>query len=79
MAWAAAETSTPPCLPFEEDSLPWPVLEQFSTPLLHYSAPLCIAVLLDIDVGIRCLISLGSDPQGFTFLLQESASRVLVL
>jgi len=74
-----AETSTLPCLPFEEDySLPWPVLEKLWTPLPHYSAPRCIVVLLDIDVGIQCLISLGSDPQGSTFPLQESASRVLV-
>ena len=78
MAWVVAETSTPPCLPFEEDSLPWPVLEQLWTPLPHYSAPRCIAVLLDIDVGIQCLISLGSDPRGSTFLLQESVGHVLV-
>lgn len=79
MAWVVAETSTPPCLPFEEDySLPWPVLEKLWTPLPHYSTPPRIAVLLDIDVGIQCPISLGSDPQGSTSPLQESASRVLV-
>lgn len=75
----AVETSTPPCLLFEEGcSSPWLVLEKLWAPLPHYSAPLCIAVLLDIDVGIQCLISLGSDPQGSTFPPQESASRVLV-
>ena len=53
-----AETSTLPYLPFEEDySLPWPVLEKLWTPLPHYSAARCIVVLLDIDVGIQCLIS----------------------
>ena len=73
------ETSTPPCLLFEEGySLPLLVLEKLWTPLPHYSAPLRIAVLLDIDVGIQCLISLGSDPQGSTFLLRESASHALV-
>jgi hypothetical protein len=74
-----AETSTPLYPLFEEDySLPWSVLEELWTPPLHYSAPPCIAILLDIDVGIQCLISLGSDPQGSTFLLQESASHALV-
>lgn len=74
-----AETSTLLCPLCEKDySLPWPVLEELWTPLLHYSTPPCIAVLLDIDVGIQCLISLGSDPRGSTFLLQESVGHVLV-
>lgn len=74
-----ARTLAPPCPPFEEDYFSsWPVLEKLWTPLPRHFAPQCISVSLDTDVGIQCLISLGSDPQGSTSPLQESTSRVLV-